>query len=168
MTQGRQRASLLLSLLTTGALLGPFAVQAQPVAAAPVALPASSAAAAAAAAPSGPATALSCAAVPAGAQRIDGGPVQAWWWPEPSPLKVGKPFVLLVTLCPATARLLRVDAHMPEHRHGMNYRPSLHALGAGRWRVDGLLWHMPGRWEWLLDTELAAQQHRLVHSVVLR
>ncbi len=109
-----------------------------------------------------------CVAVPVGAQRIDGGAVQAWWLPEPSPLQVGKPFALLVTLCPTQARLLRLDAHMPEHRHGMNYRPSVQALGEGRWRAEGLLWHMPGRWEWVLDTELAAQKHRLVHSVLLR
>ncbi len=94
--------------------------------------------------------------------------MQAWWQADPAPLQVGKPFALSVTLCPAHAQLLRVGAQMPEHRHGMNYRPSLKPLGDGRWRVDGLLWHMPGRWELVLDTELAARKHRLVHSVVLR
>ncbi len=42
--------------------------------------------------------------------------------------------------------LPRVDATMPAHGHGMNYRPQVTALGSGRFRADGLLLHMPGRW----------------------
>jgi len=96
------------------------------------------------------------------------GPVQAAWLAEPSPISVGRPFALLVTLCPVDAVLLRVDATMPEHRHGMNYRPSLKPLGEGRWRVEGLLWHMSGRWELTLDLQAQGQQHRLRQSVSLR
>ena len=33
----------------------------------------------------------------------------------------------------------------------MNYRPSVVALGPGRWRADGMMFHMPGRWEVRLD-----------------
>ena len=40
---------------------------------------------------------------------------------------------------------VEVPARMPEHRHGMNYRPSLTPQGPGRWRADGLLWHMAGQ-----------------------
>jgi len=72
-----------------------------------------------------------------------------------------------VTLCPAAARLLRVDATMPEHRHGMNYRPSVQALGDGVWRVEGLLWHMAGRWELRLDVDAAGAVHTLRQSVTL-
>jgi hypothetical protein len=57
---------------------------------------------------------------------------------------------------------------MPEHRHGMNYRARLGPEGPGRWRVDGLVWHMPGRWELLLVVRLDGQEQRLVQSVVLR
>ncbi len=109
-----------------------------------------------------------CAAVPAGAQHLAAGAVQAWWLPEPGPLRVGQAFALQLTLCPTQARLLRVDAQMPEHRHGMNYRPSVQALGAGHWRAEGLLWHMPGRWELLLETRLGEQTQRLTQSVQLR
>ena len=38
---------------------------------------------------------------------------------------------------------------MPLHRHGMNYRPEVKALAPGRWRVEGLLFHMPGKWEFV-------------------
>ena len=50
----------------------------------------------------------------------------------------------------------------------MNYRPTLQALGAGRWRAVGLLWHMPGRWELVLETQLGEETHRLAQAVVLR
>jgi len=42
---------------------------------------------------------------------------------------------------------LKVDAHMPEHRHGMNYAPQVKPLGPGRWHAEGLMLHMPGRWD---------------------
>ena len=93
-----------------------------------------------------------CTAAP-GLQRLAEGPVTLLWRTEPAAPAVGQAFVLHVELCPAGARLLRVDATMPEHRHGMNYRPSLHALAPGRWRADGLLWHMPGRWELRFEVE---------------
>lgn len=79
-------------------------------------------------------------------------------------LRVGEPFSMIVQLCPADASLLRVDASMPEHRHGMNYKTSLHALGDGRWRVDGLLWHMAGRWELRWDVRSSAQPDAAVDT----
>jgi hypothetical protein len=56
---------------------------------------------------------------------------------------------------------------MPEHRHGMNYAPSLQALGDGRWRAEGLLWHMSGRWELRFELGLGDAAHVLRQSVVL-
>ena len=109
-----------------------------------------------------------CPAVPAGSALMVEGPVQAVWQADPSPITVGRPFALLLTLCPADAVLLKVDATMPEHRHGMNYRPSLKPLGQGQWRVEGLLWHMSGRWELTLDLQAQGQDYRLRQSVSLR
>ena len=40
----------------------------------------------------------------------------------------------------------RIDATMPQHGHGMNYRPKIEVLGDGRFRAVGLLLHMPGDW----------------------
>jgi hypothetical protein len=60
-------------------------------------------------------------------------------------------FALQAQVCPPSARLERVDATMPEHQHGMNYRPRLLDLGAGRWRAEGLMFHMAGRWELRFD-----------------
>jgi hypothetical protein len=108
-----------------------------------------------------------CPAAPAGASTVREGAVQVAWWTEPAAIAVGRPFVLQLQLCPADAQLLRVDATMPEHRHGMNYRPSLQALGGGRWRAEGLLWHMAGRWELRLDVRAGGAEQRLLHSVTL-
>lgn len=108
-----------------------------------------------------------CPKAAPGAQLLDNGVVQVQWLAEPAALQVGRPFALQVQLCPQDAQLLRVDASMPEHRHGMNYRPTLKPLGPGRWRAEGLLWHMSGRWELRLDVRAQGAEHRLLQSVVL-
>ena len=109
-----------------------------------------------------------CPPSPEDGARLDNGPVQLAWRAEPGPIAVSRPFALLVTLCPAEARLLRADASMPEHRHGMNYRPSVQPLGNGVWRAEGLLWHMAGRWELRLDVELSGVGHTLRQSIMLQ
>ena len=107
-----------------------------------------------------------CLPPPAGAQVISEGAVRVAWVARPAPV-VGRPFALQVFVCPADLELIRVDAQMPEHRHGMNYRTSLKHLGRGQWRVDGLLWHMSGRWELSLDVRHQGVQQRLLQSVQL-
>jgi hypothetical protein len=99
---------------------------------------------------------------------LQAGPVQLAWRAEPVKISTGQPFSLQLQLCPASAVPTRVDATMPEHRHGMNYKPSLQDLGGGRWRVDGLLWHMAGRWELRFDVQLESGMHTLRQDVVLR
>lgn len=103
----------------------------------------------------------------AGERHIVQGGVQLQWRGEPAPLAVGRPFAVAVQLCPPTARLLRVDATMPEHRHGMNYRPTVSPVGEGRWRAEGLLWHMAGRWEMAFEVESGGERTWLRQSVPL-
>lgn len=79
-------------------------------------------------------------------RQVDGANLRLAWAPQPAPLRSGRHFALDIVVCPAQAVLTGVDADMPAHRHGMNYRPSLKALGDGRYRAEGLLLHMPGRW----------------------
>ncbi|WP_418317056.1 hypothetical protein [Piscinibacter sakaiensis] len=90
------------------------------------------------------------------------------WRVESAPIAVAQPFVLLIDVCPAESVLRRIDATMPEHRHGMNYRPLLQPLGNGRWRVEGLMWHMPGRWEMVFDLRAGGRDVQLRDSVLLR
>ncbi len=109
-----------------------------------------------------------CPPAAADGKLLGAGGVQVAWRVDGAPIANGQHFALLLQVCPADARLLKVDAGMPEHRHGMNYRPSLKALGDGRWRADGLMFHMAGRWELVFDVEAAARRERLVDSVVLK
>lgn len=113
------------------------------------------------------APAAACTLGAADGHRIADGPVQLAWRSEAGGIAVGQPFVLLMTVCPADAQLRRVDATMPAHRHGMNYRASLQPLGGGRWRAEGLLWHMAGHWELLIEVQAAGQLHTLRQSVTL-
>jgi hypothetical protein len=106
-------------------------------------------------------------AASAGERQIAQGPLQLAWRAEPEALAVGRPFALVLRLCPQAARVLRVDATMPEHRHGMNYRPSVTALGDGRWLAEGLLWHMAGRWELAIEIENGGERTWLRQSVQL-
>lgn len=83
----------------------------------------------------------------------------------PAKIAVGQPFVLELAACPKTGAAvsgrIMLDAYMPEHRHGMNYRTKVVATGAGRFHSEGWLFHMPGRWEFLFDIGT----ERLAHSV---
>ncbi|TAN51656.1 MAG: hypothetical protein EPN19_12005 [Betaproteobacteria bacterium] len=85
----------------------------------------------------------------------------------PAAIAPGEHFSLEYALCPKAGAVLpatvKVHAWMPEHRHGMNYKASVAALGGGRFRAQGLLFHMPGRWEIVFE----ADGERLSHSLRL-
>jgi hypothetical protein len=96
-----------------------------------------------------PATACEPPLAGPGVQRIDGsGHVVAWRAPQPVPL--AQFFTLEFAACARSGDRIeapRVEATMPQHGHGMNYRPTVESLGGGRFRAGGLLLHMPGRWQ---------------------
>jgi hypothetical protein len=84
---------------------------------------------------------------------------------------IGQPFALDVVACGkggGAPQQLAVDAHMPEHRHGMNYRPTVKAGGDGRFQAEGFMFHMPGRWEYLFDLQQGGRTERLTDSVTLQ
>ena len=87
------------------------------------------------------------------------------------PIAVGRLFALEFSVCPKTgARFpenVRVDASMPEHKHGMNYRPTVTVRAAGGYRAEGMMFHMPGRWELVFELRAAGRTERLAKSIVL-
>ncbi len=99
--------------------------------------------------------------------RTEAGPVQISWTTTPNPVQVGEPILMRLTLCPADAKLERVDAVMPEHRHGMNYKATFASLGDGVWEVKGMVWHMSGRWELRVDARLGEKTQRITQSITL-
>jgi len=84
-------------------------------------------------------------------------------------LAVAKHFSVDIAICPKAgqpeAQGLKVDAYMPEHRHGMNYAPVVKPLGKGRWRAEGLMLHMPGRWEFVFEVRAAGTTDRLANTI---
>lgn len=104
--------------------------------------------------------------------RVAGARYEVAFATQPAPIATGAHFALEVAVCPrggaAPPRVLAVDAVMPEHRHGMNYRPTVTVLGPGRYRAEGLMFHMPGRWDLLFDVDGGAGTERLVATLRLR
>ncbi len=122
---------------------------------------------------------IACLAVPVSARACDPGGGQYILRTEalsaalssvPSPIEPGEPFDLVFTLCsrlgPVTEA--RVDARMPAHRHGMNYRPRVSALPDGGFRAVGLLFHMTGQWEILIEASVAGRSERIALPLDIR
>src|SRR5688572_19489445 len=89
---------------------------------------------------------------------------------KPEAVSVAQHFAVEVAVCAKTSAVpesIKVDAHMPEHRHGMNYAPEVKPLGAGRWRAEGLMFHMPGKWEFVFEVRAAGRSDRMVHAFLL-
>jgi YtkA-like len=90
----------------------------------------------------------------------------------PPAIKTGEHFAVDFNVCPvgkvAMPRTVRVDASMPEHRHGMNYKTTVAAKGLGRYRAEGLLFHMSGRWEIAFDVATGTATERITSVVVLQ
>ncbi len=63
---------------------------------------------------------------------------------------VGQPFDIRMVVCSPNSRVsdrLDIDAIMPLHRHGMNYRPTVRRTAPGAYTVEGMFFHMPGAWQ---------------------
>ncbi len=120
-----------------------------------------------------PIAAHACSAMLERGKTIDSARHGIAYRTDPARIAVGKPFALDLAVCPkdaaATIDELRVDAHMPEHRHGMNYKASVKPQGApGRYRAEGLMFHMPGKWEFLFDVRDAKGVERLQQDYPLK
>jgi hypothetical protein len=90
---------------------------------------------------------------------------------RPDPVAVGKPFVVDLRVCTETGNAierLTVNATMPAHRHGMNYKPEIVTIGDGRYEGRGFLFHMPGLWEIELTVYSGGKPSRLKLDVEAR
>jgi len=129
---------------------------------------------AAGAPPDTPGDAAHCqrAAQAPGARTLESAGLVLVFRTRPQPVRVGERFSVDAALCPragaASVEGLAIDAAMPAHRHGMNYAPVLRAGGAQAWVADGLLFHMPGRWQLSFDVRLAGRTERLAADLDVR
>ncbi len=90
---------------------------------------------------------------------------------EPRTIAVGAHFAVELAVCATEGagplESLTVDADMPVHRHGMNYRASVVPLGGGRYRAEGLLFHMPGPWRLIVELRHGESVERLTDEIVV-
>jgi hypothetical protein len=109
--------------------------------------------------------------VPAGFTRLASPEAEiAYRW-EPDRLEVGQFFAAEVIACrapgPEAVREVVLDAQMPAHGHGMNYRPTATQLAPDRFRITGLMLHMAGRWRLTFDLVQGDRRTRLSRDVDL-
>jgi len=95
--------------------------------------------------------ALPCAVSQAGREWLLEGDDLSALISTSKPVAVGQAYDVSIRLCGATlATLESIDADMPAHGHGMNYQPELVANNSNHYQAKGLLFHMPGEWQWTL------------------
>jgi len=83
----------------------------------------------------------------------------------PSPLHVAQHFSMQFRACqsdqPVALERLKVDALMPSHGHGMNYKTSVQVQPDGTVNASGLMFHMPGEWQIKIDLSYNGQDQRI-------
>ena len=103
-----------------------------------------------------------------GRQVIETPTMRLVFAPDVWPIPVGQHFGLILAACPKAESpspiRLRVDALMPAHRHGMNYRASVESGSEGIFKAQGLMFHMPGRWRFVFDIDSGPKTERLTHE----
>ena len=100
-----------------------------------------------------------------GGEIVAGGLWTAWWRSEPASIPVGEHFSIQFHLCGPSVDRIAVRGWMPVHRHGMNYRPAVTLDGLSG-TAEGLLFHMPGRWQLILEVRGAAGRDKLIAETV--
>lgn len=87
-------------------------------------------------------------------------------------ISVGTHFTLDIATCSKNGAppldSIHIDGYMPAHRHNMNYAAKVRRTGNGRWRAEGLNFHMPGEWELRFDLRALDHSERLTRHYELR
>lgn len=113
-----------------------------------------------------------CGADLKGAERADSARYTVAYRTKPAPVAVARHFALDIAVCAKAGapapEALAVDARMPEHGHGMNYKAAVKSLGDGRFQADGLMFHMPGRWEFVFEVRAGGVTERVRRDYALR
>lgn len=112
-----------------------------------------------------------CPTAEQGFRRLVAADAEVAYRLEPEGLKVGEFFTAEVVACRAPGlepvHAIAVDATMPDHGHGMNYRPAATSAAPGHYRFIGLMLHMPGRWRITIDLFHGSKRTRLTREVDL-
>ena len=94
------------------------------------------------------------------------------WRPLEEPIPTLDPFSVEVKVSdpqggePPEGTVILVDATMPHHGHGMNVVPRILKQG-DTWVAEGMLLHMPGRWEFVVDVQRDHETERAQWTLML-
>ena len=87
------------------------------------------------------------------------------------PPAVSEHFSLYLLICrndqPWSPAVVKLDATMPDHGHGMNYYPDIVRVDTGRYEVNGLLLHMPGLWQFDIDLKHNSKRQNIQFDLKL-
>jgi len=109
----------------------------------------------------------------ASARRLEsmGGGYVVEYRTEPATIPLNELFSIRATVTHAAGGpvdesiTLTPDARMPHHRHGMNTKPVVARLGPGEFLIEGMMFHMPGRWEIYFDMTRDGETERAMDVV---
>jgi hypothetical protein len=118
-----------------------------------------------------PAAAQQCAELK-GARKVESERYSLTYRTKPAKPAVGEHFVVEMAVCAkggeAAAEAVRVDGFMPEHNHGMNYKAVVKTGEGGRYLAEGMLFHMPGKWDFIFEVRGGGRTDRMTHTVILQ
>lgn len=118
-----------------------------------------------------PAAAQSCPEL-AGARKIESERYVVTYRTKPEKVAVSQHFAVDMAVCPKGGQpapeSVRVDGYMPEHNHGMNYSAVVTPAGGGRYAAAGLMFHMPGKWEFIFEVRAAGKTDRMTATLMLQ
>ncbi len=105
-------------------------------------------------------------------QILEKGPYRLVYRTDPETLTVGKFFGLTIGICTTDGSplpdSLKVDATMPMHSHGMNYRSTVQNIAPGQFTAKGLMMHMAGSWMLQFDVRQGSTSTRIATKLTLK
>lgn len=108
----------------------------------------------------------------AGARQVESERYSLAYRTQPAKLAVGQHFTVEMAVCPKggepAPEAVRVDGFMPEHNHGMNYKAVVKAGAGGRYLADGMMFHMPGRWDLIFEVQGGGKTDRMTQTIILQ
>lgn len=107
-----------------------------------------------------------------GARKVESGRYVLAYRTQPGKLAVGQHFQVEIAVCPKDGQpapeAVRIDGFMPEHNHGMNYKAVVKGGEGGRYLADGMMFHMPGRWDFIFEVRGGGKTDRMTATVMLQ
>lgn len=88
-----------------------------------------------------------------------------------TPVKISEPFEIDIFVCAdqqPEAGNMKLDATMPAHKHGMNYKPEIQQVANNIYRGSGMFFHMPGEWQISVELLSGDKAQRFVLKVPAR